>query len=963
MESVPDRRAIIEGEALMSALADLGHADPLSPEGRSQALALLRGALDGGRAEVRRGLDAGAAGTEVARANCELIDHIVRALHDFVTAHVFPVMNPTAGERLGLVGVGGYGRGELAPFSDVDLLFLLPYKRTPWCEQVIEYMLYMLWDLGLKVGHATRSVRECIRLSASDIIIRTSLLEARYICGDQALYEEMRERFLDRVVAGSGPDFVEAKLAERDARHHRMGDSRYLLEPNIKDGKGGLRDLHTLFWIAKYLYRVRGVADLIEVGVLTPGEHRKFLKAEDFLWTVRCHLHDLAGRPEERLTFDVQPEIGRRLGYTDHAGASGVERFMKHYFLIAKNVGDLTRIFCAALEAQHKRRPRLRLPKLGPRRRQLDGFLVEGGRLTVAGDAEFAREPVKMIHLFHVAEAHELDIHPRALRLITRNLKRIDAALRADAEANRLFMEILTSPKDPETALRRMNEAGVLGRFIPDFGRVVAQTQHDMYHVYTVDEHTIRAIGILARIERGELRQDHPLADEIIHKVLSRRVLYLGVLLHDIAKGRGGNHSAIGAQIALKLGARLGLTAAETETTSWLVKNHLAMSATAFKRDIGDPKTVEDFVATVQSPERLRLLLVLTVADIRAVGPGVWNGWKGQLLRDLYFPAEEAMTGGHATLGRKSRVASAHAGLARLLADWSDEEFEAHIRRGGESYWLSADAETLARQARFMRRADRDQAPLAIDARSDRFKAVTEVAVYTADHPGLFAQVAGAMAVSGANIVEAKIFTTSDGAAIDTFLIQDAAGGAFEGARKLARLEAAIQETLEGRLDPRRALAERRTPPTRARVFTVAPQVFIDNVASDTHTVIEVNGRDRPGFLYDVTRTLADMGLMISSARVTTYGERAVDVFYVKDVFGLQVTQEGKCKTIRERLLAVLDEAEVAPPLGVAKAAREAKSDETKPRKARSRAAKRTRGGKGKAKARAPAAAESPPRA
>ena len=952
MKPVRGRPAIIDRKALSGALAALAVADPQSPQARGRALELFRKALKRGRAELRRRFEGGAAGLTLAHEHCHLIDQIVRTLFDFVTAHVFPVTNPTAGERLGLVAVGGYGRGELAPYSDVDLLFVLPYKQTPWGEQVVEYMLYMLWDLGLDVGHATRSVAECVRLSAADITIRTSLLESRYICGDEALAEDMRERFWSRVVAGSGPDFVEAKLAERDARHHRVGDSRYLVEPNIKEGKGGLRDLHTLFWIAKYLYRVERVADLIRLGVLSATEHRKFVKAEAFLWTVRSHLHYLAGRAEERLTFDLQPELGRRLGYTDHAGASGVERFMKHYYLTAKDVGDLTRIFCAALEAQHKRKPRFRLPKLGRGRREVEGLPLEGGRLSLAGDEDLVREPVMMIRLFHVAQAHDLDIHPRALRLITHNLKRIDAKLRADEEANRLFMEILTSRMDPETGLRRMNEAGVLGRFLPDFGRVVAQTQHDMYHVYTVDEHAIRAIGLLARIERGELGQDHPLSHEIVHQVLSRKVLYLAVLLHDIAKGRGVDHSALGARIASKLGPRLGLTAAETETTAWLVRNHLLMSATAFKRDVMNAKTVADFVAVVQSPERLRLLLVLTVADIRAVGPGVWNGWKGQLLREIYWRAEELMVGGLAAQPSKARLKAAQAALSKQLADWSEAEVAAHIRRGPDSYWLSAEPESHARRARLMRRADEDGAPLTIDVQIDRFKSVTEVTIYTSDHPGLFAQIAGAMAVSGANIVDAKIFTTTDGAAIDTFLIQDRDGGAYEREDKLARLSAAIRETLAGRLDCRRALAGRRTLPTRTRVFTVVPQVFIDNLASHRHTVIEVNGRDRPGFLHDVTRTLTELGLMITSAHITTFGERAVDVFYVKDVFGAQVTQESKLETIRERLLGALEEPGSAP--AKARGGTPAKAAEAKQGARKGRAGSRA-GAKAKRRARAAA--------
>ena len=908
MDQIRNRREIIDRKALTLDLEELALQFPWeSPKLRPPVLALLKAALTAGQAEVRRRFEAGTSATLTLQSQSYLIDQLIRLIFDLTTARVFRQTNPTAGERISVVAVGGYGRGELAPYSDLDLLFLFPYKQTPWGEQVVEFILYLLWDLGLKVGHSTRSVDDCIRLSNGDLTIRTALLEARYVWGDQELAKELRLRFQKEVVQGTGADYIEAKLAERDQRHQRLGDSRYVVEPNIKDGKGGLRDLHTLFWISKYLYQVDDIAELVEKGIFTAAEYRRFANAQSFLWTVRCHLHYLTGRPEERLTFDVQTELARRMNYTDHAGSRGIERFMKHYFLVAKDVGDLTRIFCAALEDQHKRRRRFSLLRFGLRKRQIEGFAIEGDRLNITTDDGFQKDPVKMLRLFHLAQERGLDIHPKALRLIRRNLRLVDAKLRENPEANQLFMEMLTSEKDPETTLRRLNEAGVFGRFIPDFGRVVAQMQHDMYHVYTVDEHTIRAIGLLSKIEQGKLADDHPLSNKIVHKILSRRVLYLAVFLHDIAKGRGGDHSILGAKVAEKLGPRVGLTAAETETVAWLVRHHLAMSATAFKRDIADPKTVEDFVRLVQSPERLRLLLVLTVADIRAVGPNVWNGWKGQLLRELYFHAEEALSGGHATEGRERRIREIQAALHAKLPDWPAEEFAAHVRRHYDSYWLANDVDALARHARLMRQADRSSQPLTIETRSDRFRAVTEVTVYTADHAGLFARIAGAMAVSGANIVDAKIFTTTDGMALDTFFIQDTEGEAFDRPDRLARLSTAVDQTLSGAIKPHLALAKAKpAQPQRTQVFKVQPAVLIDNNASGRYTVIEVNGRDRPGLLYDVTYALFSLSLSIASAHIATYGERAVDVFYVKDLFGLKVEQRNKLAAIEKRLLEAL---------------------------------------------------------
>ena len=490
-----------------------------------------------------------------------------------------------------------------------------------------------------------------------------------------------------------------------------------------------------------------------------------------------------------------------------------------------------------------------------------------------------------------------------------------------DAEANRLFIEMLTSKKDPEKTLRRLNEAGVFGRFVPDFGRVVAQMQHDMYHVYTVDEHTVFAIGILHGIEEGRYDEEMPISTEVVHKIKSRRALYVAVLLHDIAKGRGGDHSILGAEVADELCPRFGLTEEETETVSWLVRYHLLMSNTAFRRDINDPKTIADFCDIVQSVERLRLLLVLTAADIRAVGPNVWNAWKAALLRDLYDAAEERLTGGHSTGGREARVDRAKEMMRALLSDLPAEAVEKHISRNYPSYWLSFDAEMHAWHARIAHEADSRSEPLTVKNRVDSFRGVTEITIFAYDHPGLFSRIAGAMAVSGANIVDAKIFTTTDGMALDTFWVQDENGEAFDRSDKLAKLYSRIDQTLAGRLRPREELSKGDEFPSRMSVFKVAPRVLIDNEASRTHTVIEVNGRDRRGLLYDLTRVLTSLNVRITSAHITTFGETAVDVFYVKDIFGLQITHESKLAEIRDALLAVMENAPGAdttdvPPAG-----------------------------------------------
>jgi [protein-PII] uridylyltransferase len=870
-------------------------------------LSSLRAWLDGRQAALRARFEADHDAEAVVYERCRLIDALVCAILGHARARVFPLANPTAGERLAVVAVGGYGRGELAPHSDIDLLFLHPYKRTPHSEQMIEFLLYKLWDLGLKVGQATRSIAECLRFARTDIGVCTSLLEARFLWGDRPTFATLRERFEGEVVAGMGAVFVEAKLAERDARHQRTGDSRYLLEPNVKEGKGGLRDLQTLFWLGRFLYRINDSAELVDHGVLTRDALRKFMSARRFLWAVRCHLHYLTGRAEERLTFDLQPEIAHRLGYRDRKGASSVERLMKHYYLVAKEVGALTRIFCAALEEQHRRRPRFRFARLGIGRRRVDGMVIQGGRIGPVRPDLFEREPIAMLRLFHLAQERDLDIHPEALRAVTQNLKRIGPELREDPAANALFMAILTSRKQPAKALRRLNEAGVLGRFLPEFGRVIAQMEHSLYHVYTVDEHTIQAIGVLHEIENGQLADELPIATSLMPKVLSRTELYVALFFHDLGKGRGGDHSVIGAAMVRQVGPRLGLSDEQVETVAWLVRHHLLLSRTAFKRDIEDPKTVSDLVEVIQSPERLRLLLVLTAADIRAVGPSVWNGWKAQLLRDIYHETDAALAGGDVSGRRNQRIEAAKAALAEALAGWPRAEVGRFLERHDPRYWVSFDLAAHRRHAELVRRAEADSEPLTLDFEIDRFRARTEMVVFAADHPGLFMRVAGALALSGASIVDARIFTTTDGMALDSFGIQNVEDlGAVADPTRLRRISANVAKALAGEIRLDHALEGRRSLPQRADVFEVEPRVLIDNNASRTLTVIEVNGRDRPGLLYDVAKALMDLGVVIVSAHISTYGERVVDVFYVKDVFGLKITQGQKLRRIQQRLASAL---------------------------------------------------------
>ena len=879
---------------------------------RARVLRRLKELKQNARAEAQALLLRTGDGCACAKALATFQDELIKLIYDYSTTYLYRAQNPSAAEHMAIVATGGYGRGMLAPSSDIDLLFLLPYKQTAWGESIVESVLYFLWDLGYKVGHATRTIDQTLRAAREDMTIRTALLDARLVYGEGALFRELWARFIANIVQGSQRDFIAAKLAEREQRLQRAGASRYKVEPNIKEGKGGLRDLNMLHWLAAYLNP--GKNGQAENKVFTPQEISTFHHCEAFHWRIRCHLHFLTGKPEERLSFDVQPEMARRLRYHDRKGLLGVERFMKHYFLIAKDVGDLTRTVCSSLELrQLKTVPTLSdfygvLPwSSRAKLAATTAFRFDNGRLNVKQPDVFQKDPLNLIRFFIEAERNNLLLHPEALRLIRSSLNLIDDTFRANPEANQLFFDLLTSRNAPETSLRSMNEAGVLGRFIPDFRRVVAMMQFNMYHHYTIDEHTIRAVGILAEIEKGRLGAELPLSTEIIGDIQNRRALYLAVLTHDVAKACEGDHSIVGAALTRVLALRLGLSPAEAETAAWLVQYHLVMSQTAQHRDISDPQTIKNFADIVQSPERLKLLFLLTVADIRAVGPGTWNSWKGQLLRSLYYDTEPLLAGGHTKAPRQARITDAKMRLREALRDWPALEVEHFIERHEPDYWLRTDTARQVQHAHLVRRFESEGVPLASDVRCcDTSHPTPELTFVTRDHPRLLMQCTGACAAAGANIASAQISTTRDGLALDTLLFQRSYSQDSEEILQMQKIARVIGDVISGArsIDGQKVRSSR--PKPRLGAFTVPPDVVIDNAGSQDFTVIEVQALDRPGLLFDLSRVLSDLGLDISSAHIATFGEKAVDVFYVTDASRKKVTAEEAKHHVRDKLLEML---------------------------------------------------------
>ncbi len=884
---------------------------------RPQVIEILKAALMNGRRVAETMLREDGSGVTCAMRLSGLMDVIIAALFRFASRHVYSPKDSASGERIAVVAVGGYGRGTLAPGSDIDLLFLLPSKQTPTGEKVIEFILYTLWDLGLKVGHATRSVDDSIRMAKSDITVRTAILEARLILGEAQTFDILMKRFDQEVVRGTGTEFIQAKLTERDQRHARQGESRYLVEPNIKESKGGLRDLQTLFWISKYYYRVQTGQELVAKGVFQQDEYVRFKKAEDFLWAVRCHMHFHTGKAEERLSFDIQREIALRLGYRETPGMSGVERFMKHYFLVAKDVGDLTRILCSALEeVQAKDVPGLNriFSSFARRRKKIAGFpdfIIEHRRINIADDQAFVRDPVNLVRLFHLVDRLGLEFHPDAMRAVTRSLRLIGPELRHDPEANRLFIEIMSSENNPELALRRMNEAGVLGRFVPDFGKIVAMMQFNMYHHYTVDEHLLRCIGVLSGIEKGTIAKDHPLAATLMPSLKSeRKLLYIALFIHDIAKGLPKDHSMAGAAIARRLGPRFGLSVGEAETVAWLVEEHLTMSMVAQSRDLNDRKTILDFAEKVQTLDRLKMLLVLTVCDIRAVGPGVWNGWKGQLLRTLFYETELFLTGGFSELPRKERTEHARKTLESALTSWGENERSKLAALHYQNYLLTVSLDDQVRHAEFIRGASKSGRRLDTMVKTHTFEGVTEITVLAPDHPRLLSIIAGACAAAGANIVDAQIFTTMDGRALDTILISREFDLDADETRRATSVGRMIEDVLSGKTRLPDVLAKRSKPRRTAQTFRIEPRVDVNNTLSNKFTVIEIEGLDRPGLLSEITAAISGLNLDIASAHVTTFGEKVIDAFYVTDLTGAKITSQSRVNAIIKKLMTLLPQSQ-----------------------------------------------------
>ena len=830
-------------------------------------------------------------GTLNVGLNVILIDSMLNEIVKNISLHFLGEIET----KLSIIAVGGYGRGELAPHSDLDILFLKPNKlkksEITKIEKVIQLTLYLLWDLGYQVGHSTRTIGECIQKSSSDITVCTSLLEKRFITGCKKNFELLKKEFTSFINKTKTLNFVKAKLEESELRHKNFGGSRYVVEPNVKDGKGGLRDLHTIFWISKFAYNVDSISKLINIGALTKKEAIAIAEAQRFLFSVRCHLHYRAKREDDRLAMDAQLEISKSMNFKNTITHKDVERFMKRYFLATKTIGNLTRIFCAAIETEFNKPLRLNFLSF-KKSENVNPFKIELGRLYAQDKKIFIENPINIINLFYISHNKNVDIHPKTLRLLTSLTFLINSKVRNDFNANRMFLDILTSKRDSTRTLRIMNESNILGKFIPEFQKIVGLMQFDMYHSYTVDEHTIFTISNLHSLKNGEFKEFAPLTSNEILKIKSYKALFVAMLLHDIAKGLKGDHSENGALIASDVCPRLGLNIEDTKMVKWLVLNHLLMSKTAFKYELGDAKIIKRFAQKVKSLDKLRSLLAITVADIKGVGPDVWNDWKGALIKELYIKTFEILKPKHEISEITEPLKTSKELLKRHLIQkgLKDNDIRKYYGKYYDNYWMMFNLSSLINHYEIFLEMKNASKKLKIFISEEQRMKATELIVIAPDHHGLFSRISGLVASSGYDIVSAKIVTRSDGYALDTFFIQNKDKKPLNEDFQRNRLIETINKGLSGNFNIDKALNMKwKETPARFRAVKTPTRIIFDNKSSDNFTILEVKCKNAPGVLYRITKTITSLGFQINTANISTYGDRVIDNFYIKNMFGSKV--------------------------------------------------------------------------
>jgi [protein-PII] uridylyltransferase len=815
--------------------------------------------LTEGRARIRSRFEEKPSAPELFRAHATLVDGL---LNEVWNAHDLP-------QGAALVAVGGYGRGQLFPHSDIDLLILLDAPASTAAEEQLQRLVGVWWDIGLETGHSLRTIDECVDMARQDITAQTNMLEPRWLAGERKLYRRFVEATLDVL---NPLAFLQAKGLEQRQRHARHEDTN--LEPNVKERLGGLRDLNHILWISRAAGYGKSWRDLVRHGLITDAESRDIQRHERFLHTLRIRLHYLAGRREDRLIFDVQSALAKQFGLANRANRLASEQLMQHYYRSAKAVAQLDNIVRQNVRSRLTGARNIKLQPLNER------FGIRNEVLAIRRDDVYEKHPDAILETFLLLQQHAQikDIGANTLRALWRARKHMGPRYRANPAHQQQFLDILKSPVRMLRELRRMNQLGILGAYLPAFGKIVGQMQHDLYHVYTVDEHILRVVRNLRRFAVADLAHEFPLCSRLHSEFDKPELLYLAGLFHDIAKGRGGDHSTLGQADAMQFCNTHGLSAADCELVTWLVEQHLMMSATAQKQDLSDPEVIQAFAARVINERRLVALYLLTVADIRGTSPKVWNGWKGKLLEDLFLATRRLLAGDAPGIENSQRARQDEARATLRLYAISDEAIEKFWRQLDTAYFLRHDAQEISWHARSLYYRPRTQAPI-IKARPSRAGEGMQVMVYVPDQEELFARICAFFESMRYNIQDARIYTTPYGYALDTFQVQDP-----DNARADYRgLTAYIEHELADRLVRKEPLPPL-TQPRLARQlkhFPISPEVNIQKDDRGGHQVLSIIAGDRPGLLSRIARVFLAYGISLRNAKINTLGSRAEDTFLI----------------------------------------------------------------------------------
>jgi [protein-PII] uridylyltransferase len=869
---------------------------------------IARSHIETARAVLFERHKAGAGGIEIVRALTAAVDDLMRALYRYAEEE-HSLRHSRLNQRLTIVARGGYGRQELNPHSDIDLLFLHDYKPGPHAEIITEIILHALWDAGLTVGYAVRNSTQCIKMAAEDLKEKTAILDARFLGGDEKLYVQFDQALISDVLNRNQQSFFKAKLEESRKRHKQYGESIYLLEPQLKEGEGGLRDLHTALWLAKVKYKVHALGELVQKAIITEAELNEVTVAQDFLFRVRNSLHFLSRRHFDQLTFEFQEQIAPMLGFTGTDESPASAHLMRTYYQQASTIlsfseGLIARVTEDTTPTRFLRRRTAR--QIRP------GVVIQGNVLGIASNDFFQREPLNLITIFADCQTHGVELSGSAYQLVRDNLELIDDAMRHDPLTGMALMGILSGRQRVAETLEAMHRAGVLGALIPEFGNLYARVLHDLYHIYTVDRHSLAAVRELERLRAGEFKTPNPLLTEVAREYTSLPIIFLALLLHDIGKGHGHDHHERGAQLTVAVCERMGLDAEEQDLVIFLVREHLKMSAVAQKGDVDDPNTVEDFARQAGSIDRLKALYLLTFADMRAVAPHVYNNWRDMLLSELYMRSLKTLEhGGREATDPARRLALVKASVRSELteAKASDQEVNEFLQRMPDRYFLTVPDGDIRLHFDMMRALG--ERPLVCRHRHFPELEFSEFMVVTHDHPGLFSKIAGVLTANNLNILSARITTRDDGIALDVFRVShlDGAGAIAMDEDRWPRVERDLERVLSGEKDIEELVAEGQKSRFGTRKFMrrMATEVTVDNRSSEESTVIDVFTQDRVGLLFTITHTLFEFGMKIHLARISTNADQALDVFYISDREGNKVTDLERMRTIKAALIERLE--------------------------------------------------------